>query len=1413
MSNKFLTNESISLRDPSQRTVSFPPARRRVSEFRSREEAIPRIANRASVPVSFAQQRLWFLSQLDPDNPAYHLPKAIRLKGALDIKALKSALDAVVVRHEALRIIFLSVDGFLTQTVCENRSIDLSIVDLTDWKGVDQEVQLKRVIMEIARRPFDLSSDLMLRAALLRLGKDDHVLLLVVHHIAADDESMNILFQELAALYKSFSSGKSSGSPELPIQYADYAVWQRQRLSGAVFQAELSYWKNRLTDVPILELPTDRTRPAVQTFKGKRQSLTLSRTLSDNLEELSRQEHATLFMVLLAAFYVLLHRYTERDDLAVGSPTAGRTRKETEGLIGVFSNTLVLRTDLSGDPSFRELLTRVREVVSSAYEHQELPFEKLIEELNPARDLSHTPLFQVLFAFEYVPNPSLNLPGLAVSSTEVDSGTANFDLTLSVTQADGSLTASLEYNTDLFEVATIGRMLGHFETLLQGVVTNPDRRLSAVPLLTERERQQLLVEWNDTSRDYPKDKCIHELFEAHAAQDPDAIAVVCREKSLAYGELNRRANQLARYLRKLGVGPEVMVGLCVERSLDMVVGLLGILKAGGAYVPIDPAYPKERMAFMLEDAAVPVLLTQDKLRERLPQSAARLIYLDTGWEEVARESVENPVSPVTPENLAYVIFTSGSTGRPKGVQVSHLSVTHLFYATRPLCRFDGHDIWTVVHSYAFDFSVWEIWGALLHGGRLVVVPLDVTQSPEAFYELLCREGVTVLNQTPSAIGQLVQFREKSAPSAEHFRLRLIVCGGEALHRELASSLLCWNVPLWNFYGPTESTVWAATNRIEAVDPRYSSIPLGRPFANIQMYILDSKLNPVPVGVPGELHIGGAGLARGYLKRPGLNVEKFISNPFSENPQARLYKTGDLARYLSDGNIEFLGRLDHQVKIRGFRIELGDIEAALCEHPAVREAVVVPHEGAAGDKRLVAYVTHDPQYSDAEGKLVRRQATNLRDFLQDKLPEYMIPATFMFLDALPLNPNGKVDRRALPAPSRDRSENQAGFASPARTIEHQLVQIWEELLDIHPIGIRDNFFELGGHSVLAAQMVYRIEQVCGERLFLSTLLAGPTIEQVAKALVEQRSRGRGPLLVKLQGGSKTPFFFLHADFRGGGFYCLNLARGLGEDQPFYALPPYGLDGGPRPPTVEAMAAGYIEMLRAAEPHGPYFLGGLCHGGLVAFEMARQLERQGEKVELVVMIGPAPSNPPRLRFVQDVVFAVGFVLGLDPEQRRKLFLKLRSHWLDLGRLSRYSGQRLAEVATWPFRQQVAWTLRLAMRIMRRFVPSRRHAKKLADASMEAANTSEGAQQLNRAIACYVRRPYSGRVALFWPVGDPVSMPDEPHLRLDQAKDCSLGWSQVVGPVEIHPVPGLYVTVVTRDVDTMANLIKARLDEAYA
>ncbi len=1081
-------------------------------------------------PLSFAQQRLWFLDQLQPGNSLYNEAAALLLQGSLNVSALKQSFNEIVRRHEVLRTTFTLVEGQPVQVVAPSLTLALPLVDLRSLPAKERQIEVQRLVAEAVEQPFDLAEEPLVRVTLLKLGEAEHVLLFAMHHIIYDIWSRKIIIQELATLYNAFSTGKPSPLSELPIQYTDFAIWQRQWLQGEVLESLLSYWQQQLgSHPPILQLPTDRSQPRIQTFRGARESFSLPTTLTEALKALSRQAEVTLFMTLLAAFKTLLHRYTGQDDILVGSPIANRNRSEIEGLIGFFVNTLVLRTDLSGNPSFRELLERVREVALGAYAHQDLPFEYLVEELQSDRNLSHNPLFQVAFVFQNAPTEELKLSDLSVSFLKQENRTAKFDLTLLVEDTELGLQGAFEYNTDLFDASTITRMVEHLCTLLSGIAATPERRISELPLLTEAERHQLLVEWNQTRTDYPKDRCIHQLFEEQVEQTPDAIAVVFENQHLTYRELNAKANQLARYLQALGVKPDVLVGICVERSLEMVVGLLGILKAGGAYVPLDPTYPQERLGFMLEDAQVPVLLTLQQLVEKLPEHEARVVCLDTDSRAIARERQDNPISGVTSENLAYVIYTSGSTGQPKGVLITHANVVRLFAATQSWFQFSDRDVWTLFHSYAFDFSVWELWGALLYGGRLVVVPYWVSRSPDVFYDLLCKEQVTVLNQTPSAFSQLMRVEETSS-TAKKLSLRWVIFGGEALNLQ---SLKPWferhgdRFPqLVNMYGITETTVHVTYRPLKAADLTLTSgsaicaSPKGRRqgrtqqrnaigcrIPDLQIYILDRDRQPVPIGVPGEMYIGGAGVARGYLNRPQLSQERFIPNPFKiqNSDSERLYRSGDLARYRANGEIEYLGRIDHQVKIRGFRIELGEIEAVLSQHPTVAEVLVLTQEQESGERRLVAYIvpvrsqgTGNREQGKEEENLLPVPVSfeELRSFLAQKLPSYMVPTAFVLLEALPLTPNGKVDRRALPDPDTDRCDREETFVAPRNAIEEALTQIWADVLGVEQVGIRDNFFHLGGDSIRSIQVRAR-SQAIGLDFSIEQLFRHQTISELAQ----------------------------------------------------------------------------------------------------------------------------------------------------------------------------------------------------------------------------------------------------------------------------------------------------------------------------
>jgi amino acid adenylation domain-containing protein len=1083
-------------------------------------------------PPSFAQQRMWFLHQWEPGSPLYNIASFLRLSGRLDIAALDHSLNGLVRRHEALRTTFSVVDGQPVQVVSSTLAVRLVVLDLISMPEAERQSEALRLATEEARRPFDLTQAPLFRAKVLRLGEEENLLLLTLHHIVSDGWSMGILFRELSALYDAFCSGKPAALPQLPIQYPDFAVWQRQWLQGEVLETQLSYWKKQLAGAPArLELPTDRPRPPIQTYRGTKQSLVLSQALTAKLKALSLRENVSLFMTLVAAFEMLLHRYTRRHDIIIGSPIAGRNRTEIEGLIGFFANTLVLRTDLSGNPSFRQLLERVRKVALDAYAHQDLPFERLVEELQPERNFSHSPLFQIMFALQNAPAKSLRLRGLTVNPLQVERETATFDLSLLMIEEADFLKGTIEYNTDLFDGNTIDRMRCHFQTLLEGVTKNPDQRLSDLPILTEAEREQLLVEWNNGERDYPRDNCIHHFFEAQVERTPEAVAVVFEEEQLTYRELNARANQLAHYLGKLGVGPETLVGICLERSLETVIGILGVLKAGGAYLPLDPTYPKDGLVFMLQDSKSPVLMTEQRMLEKLFEDTRsgsivseaegldrklKIVCLDRDWELIAFESNESPLNRTTPENLAYVIYTSGSTGTPKGVSITHQNVIRLLETTRSWFHFDHNDVWTLFHSYAFDFSVWEIWGSLLFGGRLVIVPYWVSRSPEMFYKLLSDERVTVLNQTPSAFRQLIQLEKLSADLPE-LALRLVIFGGEKLDFQ---SLQPWfdrhgdrRPQLVNMYGITETTVHVTYRPIEVTDLSTAGGSLiGVPLPDLDLYVLDPNQNPVPIGVPGELCVGGVGLARGYLNRPELTAERFIPNPFRVGAVERLYRSGDLVRYLPNRDIEYLGRIDAQVKIRGFRIELGEIEAMLRQHPAVREVVVtacdVTEEQPQAEnrksktgsssrrfenpitERLVAYVVPMQQPPTI---------SELNAFLRHKLPEYMVPSSFVFLRTLPLTPNGKIDSRNLPAPDQDRPEQEIPFVAPRTPVEELLARIWSEVLQIEGVGIHDNFFELGGHSLLITQVASRIQQAFQVQLPLRVLFDVPTIALLSAAV--------------------------------------------------------------------------------------------------------------------------------------------------------------------------------------------------------------------------------------------------------------------------------------------------------------------------
>ncbi|MBD1883776.1 non-ribosomal peptide synthetase [Microcoleus vaginatus] len=1073
----------------------------------SSDRRIPRRKEGDSIPLSFAQQRLWFFDQFEAGKSFYNLPGAIRLKGKLNVAVLEQTFNEIVNRHEALRSTFTEVHGQPVQVIAPPVSrLHLPVIDLRELPQSDREAAVKQLSAKEAQQPFDLELGPLLRTSLLQLSEEEYVLLLTMHHIVSDGWSIGVLARELAAIYEALWAGNQPQLPELPVQYADFAIWQRNWLCGEVLQTQLAYWKQQLEGAPpLLELPADRPRPPIQTSEGATQSLLLSFELTAALKNLSQREDVTLFMTLLAAFKALLYRYTGRTDLLVGSPIANRNRAEIEGLIGVFVNTLVLRTDVSGDPTFRELLQRLREVTLGAYAHQDLPFEKLVEELQPERSLSYNPVFQVMFQLRNNPMPPLDLPGLTLSMLAVETNTTQCDLSLDLEEVGERLQASVEYSTDLFDRATITRMLGHLQTLLEGIAAHPEQRLSSLPLLTAAEKQQLL-EWNNTNTGYLPNQCPQELFEKQVEQTPDAPAAAFDNQQLTYRQLNAKANQIAHYLQKLGARKEVLVGVCADRSLEAIAAFLGVLKAGAAYLPLDPAYPPKRLAYMLEDARAPLLLTQQHLLNKLPPHSCTVVCLDADWEQVALESEENPSNTATPENLAYVTYTSGSTGRSKGVAVNRSSLVNAYLGWETAYGLrSGVTSHLQMASFSFDVFSGDLMRSLCSGGKLVLCDRDLLLAPQKLYELMRQQKIDFAEFVPAVLRNLIQYLEESGQRLDF--MKILVCGSDSWYASEYEKFRQFCGPetrLINSFGITEATIdscyfESATGNLAGEQ----LVPIGRPFPNTQLYILDAALGPVPIGVPGELHVGGAGLARGYLNRPELTAEKFIANPFCEEisafgPSNRLYKTGDLARYLPDGNIELIGRIDNQVKIRGFRIELAEIEAVLSQHPAVRENAVLVWEEANARKRLVAYVVPDARVGAGTGaQPLQLSSSELRQFLQERLPEYMVPSAFVLLEKLPLTPNGKLDRAALPAPDLTRSELEETFAAPCSGIEQQLASIWMEVLGIERVGIHDNFFELGGDSILSIQIVAKANRA-GIQLTPKLLFQHQTIAFLAAA---------------------------------------------------------------------------------------------------------------------------------------------------------------------------------------------------------------------------------------------------------------------------------------------------------------------------
>ncbi len=1026
------------------------------------------------LPVSFAQERVYFIQEVAPEGSAYQAQATLRLTGQLDLAVLQQCLNEIVRRHEIFRTTFPAVDGRLFQVIHPPSPVSFRVVELQTIPEADQQAEIQRLFETEIQKPFDLNQLPLVRWLLLKLSDQEHLLIHIEHHMVHDGWSFNNVFlREFVELYQAFCAGNSSLLPELPIQFADFAHWQREWVKSQEAQTQLAYWQQQLSgSSPLLELPYDRPRPAEQTYNGAQIRVELPLDLGESLQVASRQQGVTLFMTTLAAFLIMLRRYTGIDDLCVGTAVANRRMREVEGLIGMIVNNLVLRTDLSDNPTFRELLSRVRDVTLEAFANEDLPFDKVVEVLKPVRNLSYNPLFQVMFSFHDTPMPDLSLPGLNIRpNVALSNKSTKFDLDVVIipnSQQPGrekGISMIWEYNTDLFDAATIQQMVEQYQTLLAGIVAKPEQRVSSLPLLTQTQKQ-LLVEWNQTHREYPtQTKCIHELFEDQASRSPNAIAVEQDGQKLTYRELSDRANKIAHYLQSLGVKPETLIGICVDRSSEMIIGLLGILKAGGAYVPLDPAYPQERLADILADTQLNILLTQARFQEKLSDYAGKTVCLDTDWKVIAQHSTTKPISNVQLDNLAYIIYTSGSTGKPKGVMIEHRSLINFVITATDEYGINASDHILQFASICFDTSIEEIFPCLLVGATLVLRTEQILHSSDEFWRC-CREWQLTVLDLPTAYWHQLVAELTPQDGRIPASLKTVIIGGEEAQLEKVkhwhSSVAHFPNPpqLFNSYGPTEATVVTTLHRFNS-----TSVTIGRPISNTQVYVLDQYLQPAPIGVPGELHIGGVGLARGYWQRPELTAAKFIQNPMADATCNRLYKTGDLARFRADGTLEYLGRVDDQVKIRGFRIELGEIETVLRQHPQVFQAVVIARVDIPGQKRLVAYIVpKEPQPTIDE----------LRHFLKQKLPNYMVPSAFVMLKTLPMTPNQKVDYRALPAPDFSRSAEDK-FVAPRTPTEEKLVVIWSEILRLEKVGIHDNFFELGGDSILSIQVISRAKQ--------------------------------------------------------------------------------------------------------------------------------------------------------------------------------------------------------------------------------------------------------------------------------------------------------------------------------------------------
>lgn len=1212
---------------PAQRALLEQRLMQRRTDVARRNTIVPREVRNPSV-LSNSQELLWLLSQVFDDGIAYNAPGAFHLEGPLDLEVLARCFKALVKRHEILDTTYTVIDGRPMQVIGEGAPIELNVVDLRRHPADEREAEAQRVLKDESRFAFDLVNGPIMRPTVIQLADNENILMLNLHHVATDGYSRGALFRDLSVFYDAFTGAREPSLPTLPIQYADYAVWQRAWLDSGVADAQLAYWERKLAGAPSrLDLPTDYPRPPVRSYLGDHMSMMLDMPTREGLRGAARGSDATLFVAMLALFSTLLARYSGQDDVVIGTPFAGRNRTELESMVGYFINPLALRVDLSSDPTFSELLVRARETTLEAFAHADVPYETVVRATNPERDLSQTPVFQAMIVYHNPAwqddRPRFEPQGIRCTEISHEKGWSKFDVLLGISERKIGMNSTWEYSSELFKATTVTRMMEHFRTLAESAATGSERRLSQLSMLSESERAKVLVSWNGGSAQPGQVESIKDLFEAQVKRTPDAEAVVFGEERITYAELNRHANRIARLLQARGVAPGKLVGILMAKSIDLVATVLGVIKAGGAYVPLDPVYPADRLEFMLADSRPDVLVTHTTVEGPLPPTEAVVITVDAPG---ALDGSAEQDLPTTSggEDLAYIIYTSGSTGQPKGVMITNRSLASVYFAYEGEYRLRELKAHLQMASPSFDVFSGDVIRALLAGAKLVLCPMDVVIDPAGVYALMVREGVDAAEFVPATASLLFDHAESEGKTLEF--MRFLAIGGEPWRNDKYvqfKRLLGPASRLVNSYGLTEATMDSTYFEppADADLPPGRFVPIGQPLPNTRVYVLDANLEPQPIGIPGELCIGGSGVARGYLNRPELTAERFAPDPYGDEPDARMYRTGDLARWLADGSIEFIGRSDRQLKIRGFRIEPGEIESVLERHRDVRAAAVTDREDASGAPRLVAYLV-PTEGSKAPGP------DDLRAFATEQLPAYMVPTAWVLLDALPSTPNGKVDLRALPDPRFDRATQAGEFVAAATPSEHKLVAIWREMLDVEQIGTNDNFFALGGHSLLAVRLFAQIEDQLGVRLPLASLFTSATIVELARMIDEQRGSARKQTwssVVPMRPHGQRPPFFLIGWVGGQLIGYQALVEAFPDNVPLYGLQAPGIDGSRLPiSTIEDLAAHYISEIRQFQPQGPYYFGGFCFAGVVAYEMARQLTEQGDELGMVALIDSYPRG---------------------------------------------------------------------------------------------------------------------------------------------------------------------------------------------